>query len=76
MSADEASDTVAVYDHAIDTVGAWEFERRSALERTQKYVLRILERNRKHYEELVYRNALARFEEDLESASEEIENTE
>ena len=35
-------------------------------------MLRILERNRKHYEELIYRDTVGRFEQDLNSASQEI----
>lgn len=65
-----------MYDEAIENVEAWQFSDNSRLDRTKKYILRILERNRKHYEELLYRTTLARFEEELSSATEEIENIE
>lgn len=76
LRADASVDTVAVYDEAIGYVENWKFDEDSRLDRTKKYVLRILERNRKHYEELLYRTTLARFEEELSSATEEIENIE
>ena len=75
LRADQATDTVDVYDTAINSVETWQFTPDSRLEKTQKYILRILERNRKHYEQVVYRDMFDGFNSELDSATEAITNT-
>ncbi len=75
MEADNQWDVLETYSNAIDYVGWFDFSDSKRMKNTQNYILRILERNRKHYEQIVQRDIFSRFEGELNSASEEIQTT-
>lgn len=69
---DLKDDPLPFYIQAIQSVSAYIFEEDSRLASTQKFILRILERNKKHYENIVLRDTIGRFKDTLDSASSSI----
>jgi Bacterial Ig domain len=71
--ASQSEDPIALYDYGMTRIKELDTMPDSRLANTQSYVLRIFERQKKRYEETVYRNIVGRLEESLNSASEDIE---
>ena len=69
---DSLEDPLSAYGRAITQVGNLEFDRGSRLSLTKEYVLRILKRNKKHFENIFLRDTMSHFEDTLDSASEQI----
>lgn len=69
-----SDDPVALYDYGIGKIELIQAPNDSRLAATREYILRIFEQQKRRYEEQVYRTNYSRFEDTMNSASEEIEN--
>ena len=69
-----SDDPVGLYEYGIWKIQLIQAPDDSRLASTREYILRIFEQQKKRYEEQVYRTNYTRFEDTMNSASEEIEN--